>query len=165
VACASNILLESNTLYKLFAATIALVSTKEMSSQNFLSVADIDRRVTAAQNVVLDFETATTEPIKDLVKANANANAIGNFLPSFIGVISLPGASHTCDGQRAMEGAPDPLEKKSPALDRFLHPIQKIEAEFKCTQIQMHANSNAAAEIEGESDEGHSEKGLPSKLY
>lgn len=56
-----------------------------------MSIAEIDRRVLAAQKVLSDFEEATTEPVKVLVKAHANVIGCP---PIFIFFPLLSVASH-----------------------------------------------------------------------
>ena len=131
-----------------------------MSFQS-LSLSEIDRRVTAAQKVVLDFETTTTPPIKDLIKANANA--IGTPL-EFIFFPLLSVSSHFMGpNTRVMinDQWNEPLilwnvvlaekgQKKSPALNRFLQPIQKLEAQL----------TRMAEDID-EADDNDGKQGLP----
>lgn len=109
-----------------------------MASQNFISIFDIDRRVALAQSILFDIETCTTSLIKDLVKANCNA--IGS-PQEFIYFPLLSVASHFMVPHTRVvinEDWQEPLilwnvvladkgQKKSPALNRLLKPIQKLE--------------------------------------
>lgn len=115
-----------------------------MSSQTTpLTTAEIDARVADAQRITLDIDSVCTLVMKDLVKANANA--IGSPLEFILFPLLSISAHFMGPDTRVIvnEHWREPLilwnvvladkgQKKSPALNRFIKPIQHLEEEMRC---------------------------------
>lgn len=114
-----------------------------MSTQaSSLTCGEIDRRVAKAQSNNLDIDAVVTEAMKKVIKANADA--IGSPL-EFIFFPLLSISAHFMGPNTRIlvnEQWREPLilwtvvladkdQKKSPALNRFLKPIQELEEEMK----------------------------------
>lgn len=112
-----------------------------MATNTALSFEQIDRRVAAAQRVTVDFDKCTTQTIKKLIKCHANS--IGSPL-EFIFFPLLSVTSHFMGPYTRVEVndhwkeppiiwnvvLADKGQKKSPAINRLLQPIQELEADM-----------------------------------
>ena len=107
-----------------------------------LSIAEIDKRIAAAKKIEIQMENVSTTAITALVKANANA--IGSpteFI--FFPLLSISAHFMGPDTRVVLNDhwrepliiwsvvLADKGQKKSPALHRFIKPIQELEEDMK----------------------------------
>ena len=122
---------------------IVIPDRTTMSTQvSSLTYFEIDRRVAKAQSNNLDIDAVVTEAMKKVI--NANADAIGSPLEFIFFPLLSISAYFMGPNTRILvnEQWREPLilwtvvladkgQKKSPALNRFVKPIQELEEEMK----------------------------------
>lgn len=117
-----------------------------LSHTTSLSLAQLDAHVLAAQAIILDMSNVATGQLNELI--TAHGNAIGS--PSKF--ISPPTAFHCRPLHRNFKSSYDKQglwtvvladkgQKKLPALNRFIKPIQQMEVDLNDTVEAVNSNS------------------------